>query len=197
MEERIRELLDTKFQEQAFQDCFLVELHLHGGNKLEVFIDCDSGVTLEKCQQVSRFLEAHIEENQWLGEKYTLDVSSPGLSRPLKLWRQYRKNIGRTVAATLLDGEVRTGILKEVHEDYILLEEKRTEKVVDVKFEGYCGLKNINCKIDSSECMIAIDMMDHIKIKGIEYYYNISRRELRDIEGNIKGHFIKGKAVFN
>ncbi|GAB4244924.1 MAG: ribosome assembly cofactor RimP [Saprospiraceae bacterium] len=129
LEERIRELLDTKFQEQAFQDCFLVELHLHGGNKLEVFIDCDSGVTLEKCQQVSRFLEAHIEENQWLGEKYTLDVSSPGLSRPLKLWRQYRKNIGRTVAATLLDGEVRTGILKEVHEDYILLEEKRTEKV--------------------------------------------------------------------
>lgn len=129
MEERISELLDTKFQEQAFQDCFLVELHLHGGNKLEVFIDCDKGVTLEKCQQLSRFLEAHIEENQWLGEKYTLDVSSPGLSRPLKLWRQYRKNIGRNVAVTLRNGEVHNGTLKEVHQGHILLEEKRTEKV--------------------------------------------------------------------
>ncbi len=129
LEERIRELLDTKFQEQAFQDCFLVELHLHGGNKLEVFIDCDKGVTADKCQQISRFLEGHIEENQWLGEKYTLEVSSPGLNRPLKLWRQYRKNIGRNVAVSLLDGEVRSGTLKEVHPDYILLEEKQTEKV--------------------------------------------------------------------
>ena len=35
-----------------------------------------------------------------------------------------------------------------------------------------------------------------IKVKGREYYYNIKRRELRDIEGNIKGNFVKGKVVF-
>lgn len=129
LEERISDLLDTKFQEQAFQDCFLVELHLHGGNKLEVFIDCDKGVTLEKCRQISRFLESHIEENQWLGAKYTLDVSSPGLSRPLKLWRQYRKNTGRNVAVTLKTGVLHKGLLKEVHEEHIVLVEQQKEKV--------------------------------------------------------------------
>lgn len=129
LEERFRELLNAKFQEKAFQDCFLVELHLHGGNRLEVFFDCDKGVTLEKCLHLSRFLEAHINENQWLGENYSIEVSSPGVSRPLKFWRQYRKNIGRILTVTLRDGELKTGTLKEVHDDYILLEEKRTERV--------------------------------------------------------------------
>jgi len=123
IEEKIHELLAAKFQEETFQDCFLVEFNLHNGNKLEVFIDSDSGLTLDKCQRISRYLEAHIDEEGWLGEKYVLEVSSPGLGRPLKLKRQYLKNIGRKVEVTLTNAEVKTGVLKAADESAITLEE--------------------------------------------------------------------------
>ena len=90
IEDRIVELLGAKFEEEEFRDCFLVETKFHGNNKLEVFIDCDNGLTFEKCQKISRYLESFIDEKQWLGEKYVLDVSSPGIGRPLILKRQYQ-----------------------------------------------------------------------------------------------------------
>jgi ribosome maturation factor RimP len=128
LEEKIYELLAAKFQEEAFQDCFLVEFNLNGPHKLEVFIDCDSGLTFDKCRQISRYLESYIDQEGWLGEKYTLEVSSPGLTRPLKLERQYRKNIGRKVEVTLNDGSTKTGTLKAAGDTAITIEEEVTTK---------------------------------------------------------------------
>ncbi len=128
IEEKIHGLLAAKFQEEAFQDCFLVEFNLLSGNKLEVFVDSDSGLTLDKCQRISRYLEHHLDEGGWLGEKYVLEVSSPGLGRPLKLIRQYFKNVGRAVDVTLLEGDVKTGVLSAVNESAITLEETVTVK---------------------------------------------------------------------
>ncbi len=91
-------------------------------------MDSDSGLTLEKCQRISRYLESHIDEEGWLGEKYTLEVSSPGLSRPLKLKRQYLKNIGRKVEVTFNNGEVKTGLLKAADESAFTLEETVVKK---------------------------------------------------------------------
>ncbi len=116
-------MLAAKFQEETFQDCFLVDLYLHQGNKLEVFIDCDSGMTVEKCQRISRYLEHHIDEEGLLGEHYGIEVSSPGLGRSLKLVRQYQKNIGRTFEFTLIEGDPITGVLKAA-----------TDKVITVEF---------------------------------------------------------------
>ena len=123
IEEKINHLLAEKFQEEDFADCFLVGTELHGNNKLEVFIDSDKGLPLKKCQRISRFLESYIDEEKWLGEKYTLEVSSPGLTRPLKLKRQYIKNIGRSLKITLQDESVKTAELKEVKDEGILVEE--------------------------------------------------------------------------
>jgi ribosome maturation factor RimP len=128
LEEQILGLLAEKFIETDFKDCFVVDIKLSSGNKLEVFIDCDSGLTLEKCQQISRFLEEAIDEDNLLGETYSLDVSSPGLDRPLKLTRQYLKNIGRQLNVTLNDGTIRIGTLKSVGENGISLEETQTTK---------------------------------------------------------------------
>ncbi|MEY3051505.1 MAG: hypothetical protein RLY31_1290 [Bacteroidota bacterium] len=138
IEEQIRGLLAQQFEEQAFQDCFLVELHLHPGNKLVVYVDCDSGMTLEKCRRINRFLEAHLDENGWLGTQYGLEVSSPGLDRPLTLRRQYVKNIGRELAITLQDGQPLSGKLEAVGETSVTLsrqvvtkEGKRNRKTME------------------------------------------------------------------
>ncbi|MFM8361950.1 MAG: ribosome maturation factor RimP [Haliscomenobacter sp.] len=124
IEEKIQALLQEKFQEEAFADCFLLEVKEGINKKIEVFLDSDSGITFEKCQKISRFLEEHIDANGWLGDTYTLEVSSPGISRPLELWRQYPRNLGRTLEITLQDKSVRNGILTAVHPDHILLKEE-------------------------------------------------------------------------
>lgn len=128
IELQIESLLAAKFQEEEFQDCFLIEVNHHPGNKLEVFIDSDSGVTFEKCQKISRYLEGILDEKSWLGDNYVLEVSSPGIGRPLKLWRQYKKNTGRSLEITLDDGSRKEGKLAEVQEDQIVLAELLVEK---------------------------------------------------------------------
>ena len=124
IEQKIESLLQEKLKEEEFADCFLIESKLHANNKLEVFIDSDSSITFEKCSKISRFLESHIDENNWLGEKYTLEVSSPGLSRPLLFLRQYQKNIGRKVEVVLKDGNTKDGMLLKVDPEKLHLEEK-------------------------------------------------------------------------
>ena len=124
IEQKIESLLSELFIEEEFIDCFFIESRLITNNKLEVFIDSDSNMTFEKCRKISRFLEKHIEENDWLGEKYTLDVSSPGIGRPLKFLRQYQKNLGRKVEITLESGDKQTGILTKADPEKVCLEQK-------------------------------------------------------------------------
>ncbi|GJM33108.1 MAG: ribosome maturation factor RimP [Saprospiraceae bacterium] len=124
VEERIRDLLEEKFQESGFTDCFIVDIKLHANQKLEVFVDCDSGMTFTKCKQLSRYLESFIDEGGWLGERYVLEVSSPGAERPLKLARQYLNNIGRKLEVQQKDGVINTGMLTAADETNITLEEK-------------------------------------------------------------------------
>ncbi len=124
VEERVTDLLEEKFQEPDFADCFIIEIKLHANQKLEVFVDSDSGMNFAKCQQISRYLESYIDEGNWLGEKYTLEVSSPGVGRPLKLARQYRNNIGRKLEVQQKDGNSQTGTLIAADDQRITLEEK-------------------------------------------------------------------------
>jgi len=129
IEQKIKVLLDQKFQEEEYADCFLIEVKHHANNKLEVFIESESGMTFDKCRRISRYLEGYIDTEGWLGEKYVLEVSSPGVSRPLKLERQYSLNIGRKMEVSFLEGKPKIGILKAVTEGSITLEETVKVKV--------------------------------------------------------------------
>lgn len=128
IEQKIERLLDEKFEEVEFQDCFLVESKL-SGKLLNVYIDSDSGMTFTKCRKISRYLESFIDEENWLGERYTLEVSSPGIGRPLKFVRQYKRNIGRTAEVSLIDGTKKKGTIISASDELIELESKERIKV--------------------------------------------------------------------
>lgn len=114
-----------KFLEPEFADFFVVEIKLEQKtNRLEIYLDSDSGIDFTKCQRISRYLETYLDEGGWLGEQYVLEVSSPGVGRPLKFARQYPRNIGRTLEVTLREGEPRKGILHAVNPSGIVLEEE-------------------------------------------------------------------------
>lgn len=154
MEEKIRELLAEKFQEVGFQDCFLVDMRLSAAKKLELFIDADNGFTISQSAKISRYLQAHIDEAGWLGEKYILDVSSPGVGSPLKMIRQYHKNIGRTVEVKFKEGGKKRGILKTVTDEHISLE--YTEKIKEGKKKKIQTIRTIIAFKDIKETKVKV-----------------------------------------
>jgi ribosome maturation factor RimP len=106
-------------------DCFLVSFKVKPTNNYKIFLDSDSGLTLEKCLKVNRQLRRSIEEVGIYPEgDFSLEVSSPGVDAPLKLHRQYHKNIGRSLEIELIDEEAKgiTGKLVVVEDDKIILE---------------------------------------------------------------------------
>ena len=125
---QLTQLLEVKFQEEEFADCFIIEIKSLPNKRIEIYVDSDSGITFSKCQQLSRYLEAEIDEKGWLGEKYTLEVSSPGLTRPLMFARQYPRNIGRKLEVKQIEGETKTGTLIKVDTTQIILESKQRIK---------------------------------------------------------------------
>ncbi|WP_253271466.1 ribosome maturation factor [Flavihumibacter sp. ZG627] len=105
-------------------DNFLVDLRVKPGNNIKVFMDADSGISIARCVSINRALYKKIEEAAWFPEgDFSLEVSSPGLDEPLKLLRQYRKNLGRSVEVTMKDASRIEGKLLEVTEDGIVVEE--------------------------------------------------------------------------
>lgn len=102
---------------------FLVSLFIKPTHNVKVMIDGDKGITIEQCVRFNRQLVALIEEaGIFPPGEYSLEVSSPGVDEPLKLHRQYVKNIGRTVQALRIDQTSLTGVLKEVSNEAITLE---------------------------------------------------------------------------
>jgi ribosome maturation factor RimP len=102
---------------------FLVELTISPANNIKIFIDGDTGVTIEAVSKINRALYRQLEEEEFLNGDFSLEVSSPGVDEPLKFLRQYNKNIGRKVEVTLNEGEPVEGVLKIATEAEITLEE--------------------------------------------------------------------------
>ncbi len=122
IEEQIAKVLNERFKEEDLATCFLIDIKTSASNKLTVFVDADDQLTIEKCRKISRFLEDKIEQNEWLPEHYTLEVSSPGLDKPLKFKRQYAKQVGRTAAIVLSDGQKIEGRIRSVSEQFLTIE---------------------------------------------------------------------------
>ena len=123
IESFIKELLEED------PSSFLVEVKITAGNNIKVFVDNDHGANIDKLVKLNRSLYKKIEESALFpGGDFALEVSSPGLDEPLKLTRQYIKNIGRDVEVILKDGQKLEGKLLEANDDEILVEELKGKK---------------------------------------------------------------------
>jgi ribosome maturation factor RimP len=129
----VEQMTNTLISDQP--DLFLVETKLKPTNNIKVFIDGDQGVSIERLVQLNRKLYKAIEESGLFPNgDFSLEVSSPGLDEPLKLHRQYLKNIGRFAEVTDTEGIKKEGRLLSVSDQAIVLEEvkgkgKKTETI--------------------------------------------------------------------
>ncbi|MFM2224474.1 MAG: ribosome assembly cofactor RimP [Bacteroidota bacterium] len=123
-----QQLFKTLLQ-QAIEgaDVFLVEIKFTATEKVEIYLDSDSGVTIEKCTKVARFINKQLEEQQ-PELMYELEVSSAGLEHPLQSLRQYQKNIGRTLEVNMPDGKLFEGKLLSADESGFSIEARQKQK---------------------------------------------------------------------
>jgi ribosome maturation factor RimP len=107
-------------------ELFLVEVKIKPTNNIKVFIDGNQGVSIERLVQYNRRLYKQLEEEvMYPGGDFSLEVSSPGLDEPLKLHRQYLKNIGRFVEVINAEGTRIEGKLLSADELTITVEEQK------------------------------------------------------------------------
>lgn len=102
MEQVLEKAVIEKLKEEGWEDCFLIDIVING-KKIQVFLDADDGISFKRCKIMSRHLEPILDDAAFMDGKYILEVSSPGVDRPLKLLRQYEKNVGRTIKFVMGD----------------------------------------------------------------------------------------------
>jgi len=154
---RIANIVSNKVTEQIAEvaesvlsttDFFLVDVEIKGGDTPEVWISIDAedrGVNMDECAEVSNEISFLMDAHDIFSGKYRMNVSSPGLSRPLVDRRQYPKNQGRKAKVKFKEnGEYRKveGVLQEIREDEIIIE-LEDESTLAVRFDDLVETKII------------------------------------------------------
>ncbi len=121
LKEKVESLLGKALEEHP--SLFLIDFMIGGDNTIKVVLDGDKGVTLQDCMDVSRAIEHNLDREE---EDFSLEVASAGATSPLKMPRQYTKNIGRELKVRTDSGELE-GTLVQATENNITLEWKARE----------------------------------------------------------------------
>ena len=127
IEELVRKIIEGN------EDVFLVSVRIKPTNNFKIYLDADSGLSIDKCIRINRTLYKTIEEEAWYPDgNFSLEVSSPGVDEPLKMLRQYKNNIGRKLEVVLADDSKKEGKLLSVDEKSIQIEytEGKNKKAV-------------------------------------------------------------------
>lgn len=123
---KIEELALERMQELN-SGLFLVDIRISASSQIRVEIDKKGGnVSIEECVSVSRNIEHNLDRES---QDFELSVSSPGLDKPLRVFEQYQKNVGRQVQIKTQDGRELEGELKSALPEGITIETKSKERI--------------------------------------------------------------------
>ncbi|MGK0412447.1 MAG: ribosome maturation factor RimP [Polaribacter sp.] len=118
---KVKQLVDEALAEN--KSLFLIDLVISENNKVQITVDGDNGVPLSECIRISKAVDANFDREE---EDFSLVVSTPDISHPLKMKRQYVKNINRILKVKIAEEELE-GTLVEAAEDEIVLSWKARE----------------------------------------------------------------------
>ena len=102
---------------------FLIDLTITDNFKITVALDGDNGVALQDCIDISRAIENNLDREE---QDFSLEVASVGVGSPLKMVRQYKKNVGRTLIVKLATETIEAELV-EANDNFIILSWKARE----------------------------------------------------------------------
>ncbi|MDR1809594.1 MAG: ribosome assembly cofactor RimP [Prevotella sp.] len=111
-------IIDAVNEALADPSWFLVDVSVTPDNIIAIEIDNDTGVSIDDCARLSRFVESRLNRDE---EDFELEVGSAGLTSPFKIPRQYAKNRGNEVETLTKDGRKLYGILKDSDDNGFVL----------------------------------------------------------------------------
>ena len=124
--EHVKEIVEKVVRKDGLEVVDIQFPRFKSKQVVRVFIDKEGGVTLDDCKRISMQVGEALEIEDPFPMRYTLEISSPGIDRPLKTTSDFKRNIGRTLRIMVSEstGETMsyTGVLKELKEDFIVLE---------------------------------------------------------------------------
>ncbi len=113
--------LETALREICTQhSVVLIDVVVRGSNErriVEVYVDKPEGISLDECGDLSEPIGAMLEEKKAFPMAYRLEISSPGVSRPLQFSWQYQRNVGRLLTLERTSGEIIKGRIGAVASD--------------------------------------------------------------------------------
>lgn len=114
-----------------------IELEFRGDSRnhiLELYVDNETGITIDDCSEVSKAIAELIESDNLIESRYRLNVSSPGIDRPLKYISQFQKNVGRSFEIIIEEtNEKFKGDLLSVNDDHLEFKIGKEIKVINIK----------------------------------------------------------------
>ena len=124
VDERVQRIVEDVIAGSSLYIVEIIVRGVKGSRVVEVFVDSDQDLSIDTLAKVNREVGFLLETEDVIEGHYTLNVSSPGLNRPLRLPRQYKKNIGRTLKIKYASVEKRLvvkGELIQAAEEFVEL----------------------------------------------------------------------------
>ena len=122
LKSKVQQLIDQALEQ--YPSIFIIDFTISSDNKITVIIDGDEGVVLQDCINFSRAIEHNLDREE---EDFSLEVASAGATSPIKLFRQYNKNIGRKLKVVTHEQEKYEATLDSIVDDKIVLKWKTRE----------------------------------------------------------------------
>jgi ribosome maturation factor RimP len=120
--EEVNQLLEDALKERP--SLFLIDLKIDDSFKISIVLDGDNGVSLQDCIDVSRAIDGNLDSEKY---DFSIEVASAGVSSPLSLVRQYKKNIGRNLKVKTTTSQEIEALLTAADDNGITLEWKARE----------------------------------------------------------------------
>ena len=114
--EKVVHLLNEGLEQKP--SVFLIDLTITDANKIIITLDADNGVQLQDCIDISRSIDQNLDREE---VDFSLEVASVGVGSPLKMVRQYKKNVGRMLIVKLVDGTTIEAKLDAASDEQIVL----------------------------------------------------------------------------
>jgi len=119
--EKVSDLLVEVLVEKS--SVFLTDLTITDSFKIIITLDGDNGVALQDCIDISRAVDSNLDREE---QDFSLEVASVGVGTPLKMIRQYKKNVGRTLIVKLANETIEAELV-EANDNFIILSWKARE----------------------------------------------------------------------
>jgi ribosome maturation factor RimP len=161
LKQKILDWLEPKLQQEGL---FPVDVLIGTNFRIQVFLDAIPSISISQCVTISRFLEAYLDQDPSVPENYNLEVSSPGMTNPLKVPMQYKKAVGRTLKVTTIEGESFAVKVLDADDDKV--------QVVKTTIEEK-GIKNKPRKASAKDSEEEPFELPYEQIKQAKLHFNI------------------------